>query len=313
MGKKNDMKSRKKRFENQNRERTREKKVEEMKSSNSMLIWLGVAFAIVVVLVGYLVWQASNEGKVVTDNDQQSSQAAEQRAAQAKEDAQQAETKQQQQTSENNNAQNKPDEQKKPANKKQAIPISNDPNPIKKMVNGFPSYDFAPPMKIDTTKNYTATLKTSKGDIKIELYPSEAPKTVNNFIFLARDKYYDGVTFHRIMKDFMVQTGDPQGTGAGGPGYKFEDEFSFEHEYEEGVVAMANAGPNTNGSQFFIGTGKQVEILEETRAYTIFGKVVGGKEALKAVASTPVTDNGMGEQSKPLEQVIVKSIEIEES
>ncbi len=302
MGKKNDMKSRKQRFENQNRERTREKLVEEKKSSNAMLIWLGVAFAIVVVMVGYLVWQASNEGKPATSEkvEETSTEQNQQQTNQTTDQTPPAEQK-------------KPAEETKPAPKKQAIPISKDPNPVKKMVDGLPTYDFAPPMKIDTTKDYTATLKTSKGDIKIELYPNEAPKAVNNFIFLARDKYYDGVTFHRIMKDFMVQAGDPQGTGAGGPGYKFDDEFSFEHEYTEGVVAMANAGPNTNGSQFFIGTGKQVEILEETRAYTIFGKVIGGNEALKSIAATPVADNGSGEQSKPLEKVIIKSVEIEES
>ena len=304
MGKKNDMKSRKARFEQQHRERTREQKVEEAKSSNSMLIWLGVAFALVVVLVGYLVWQATTEGNTTT-----TTETTEQNQQTEKQDT----TPQEQtSTSTDNKTENKTDEEK-PATKKAAIPISDKPNPVKKLVNGLPTYEFAPPMKIDTIKDYTATLKTNKGDIQIKLHANDAPKAVNNFVFLARDKYYDGLTFHRIMKDFMVQTGDPAGSGAGGPGYQFEDEFSFEHEYEEGVVAMANAGPNTNGSQFFIGTGKQVEMLEETRAYTIFGKVINGKDVLKSIAATPVEDNGLGEKSKPLEQIIIKTIEIEET
>ena len=110
-------------------------------------------------------------------------------------------------------------------------------------------------MTIQAENQYVATMKTNKGDLVIKLFAKEAPKTVNNFVFLARDGFYDGVIFHRIIKDFMIQGGDPDGTGTGGPGYKFEDEFHPSLKFDRsGLLAMANAGPNTNGSQFFITT-----------------------------------------------------------
>ncbi|MFC4770325.1 peptidylprolyl isomerase [Effusibacillus consociatus] len=173
-------------------------------------------------------------------------------------------------------------------------------------------YKQAPNMMIDPNKSYTATLHTSKGDIKIKLHAKEAPKTVNNFVFLAKDKFYDGIRFHRIIKGFMIQTGDPLGNGAGGPGYRFDDELPPKYPYEPGVVAMANAGPNTNGSQFFIGNGDGVRSLEHTPKYTVFGKVTEGMDVVQAISSVPVGPDLHGEMSVPKEEVIIKSVTIEE-
>lgn len=197
-----------------------------------------------------------------------------------------------------------------PAPQKPAI--STAPNPKKKIVNGVPSYDYAPPMKIDTDKTYTATIKTNKGDIRLQLFAKDAPLAVNNFVFLARDKYYDGIIFHRIVQDFMIQTGDPLGKGFGGPGYQFADELNSPHRYEEGILAMANSGPNTNGSQFFIGSGPTVQNLNSAPNYTIFGKVIGGMEIVKKIAATPVGPSDGGEQSAPLEKVNIETILIQE-
>ncbi|HKC73242.1 MAG TPA: peptidylprolyl isomerase, partial [Chloroflexota bacterium] len=129
-----------------------------------------------------------------------------------------------------------------------------------------------------------------------------------NFVFLAREGYYDGVPFHRIIKDFMVQTGDPTGTGAGGPGYRFEDE-PVRLRYTKGIVAMANAGPNTNGSQFFIVHGREVQLPP---SYTIFGRVREGLEALDKIAETPVAAARGGERSKPQREVRLESVSIDE-
>ena len=132
-----------------------------------------------------------------------------------------------------------------------------------------------PEMQIDPKKQYTATVATNRGDIVIELYPQYAPKTVNNFVFLARQGFYDGVTFHRVIRDFMIQGGDPTGTGTGGPGYRFEDEVrSNPLKHETGVLSMANAGPNTNGSQFFITHSPQPHLDGK---HAVFGKVVDAK------------------------------------
>lgn len=133
----------------------------------------------------------------------------------------------------------------------------------------------SPALEIDTNKRYRATLETSKGTIVLELFPKQAPLTVNNFVFLARQGFYDGLTFHRYVPGFVIQGGDPTGTGSGGPGYKFKDEPIVE-EYIDGTVAMANAGPNTNGSQFFICLGDQRRNL--AKSYTIFGRVTEGLE-----------------------------------
>lgn len=139
-----------------------------------------------------------------------------------------------------------------------------------------------PEMTIDTAKSYEAIIKTAKGDIRAELFASQAPITVNNFVFLAREGYYDGVTFHRVIPGFMAQTGDPTGTGRGGPGYDFQDEFSPELRHDgPGVLSMANAGPGTNGSQFFI-TYAATPHLDGR--HSVFGKVIEGMDVLTQIA-----------------------------
>lgn len=142
-------------------------------------------------------------------------------------------------------------------------------------------YDAPPPMVIDPAKRYTATISTANGDIVAELYADKAPVTVNNFVFLARDGYYDGVTFHRVIKDFMAQGGDPTGSGRGGPGYRFADEFhpALRHD-RAGILSMANAGPGTNGSQFFI-TYRDTPHLDGR--HTVFGRVIGGMDVVEAI------------------------------
>ncbi len=173
------------------------------------------------------------------------------------------------------------------------------------------SWTSPPAMKIDTKKSYQAVINTSKGSFTIDLFAKDAPKTVNNFVFLSKEGYYDDVTFHRIIESFMVQTGDPTGTGAGSPGYSFEDEKTS-YKYEPGIVAMANAGPDTNGSQFFICTGQDSDFLNQQPNYTIFGKVTEGMENVKNIAATPVEADARGEVSKPTETVKIESIEIKE-
>jgi len=143
------------------------------------------------------------------------------------------------------------------------------------------TYTAPPAMIIDPQKKYTATFKTDKGDFAVELFADKAPKTVNNFVFLARDKFYDGVTFHRVIRDFMAQGGDPTGSGSGGPGYKFADEFhpALKHN-SPGTLSMANAGPNTNGSQFFI-THRATPHLDNK--HSVFGRVVQGLDVMLAI------------------------------
>lgn len=136
-------------------------------------------------------------------------------------------------------------------------------------------------MAIDPSKSYKATFDTTKGSIVCELFAKDAPKTVNNFVFLANDKFYDGTVFHRVIKDFMIQGGDPTGTGRGGPGYKFEDETkSNPNRHQVGTLSMANAGPNTNGSQFFI-THIATDWLDGK--HTVFGKVLSGQDVVNAI------------------------------
>jgi len=138
-----------------------------------------------------------------------------------------------------------------------------------------------PAMSIDPTKTYTATFKTAKGDIVVQLLADKAPKTVNNLVFLARQGFYDNTTFHRVLKDFMAQGGDPTGTGSGGPGYKFEDEFAPGLSFDQpGLLAMANSGANTNGSQFFL---TFVPTPWLNGKHTIFGKVTAGMDVLLAL------------------------------
>ena len=202
-------------------------------------------------------------------------------------------------------------------------------------------YASPPEMVIDPSKDYTATIKTNKGTITAKLFADEAPKTVNNFVFLAREGFYDGVVFHRVIPEFMVQGGDPEGTGAGGPGYTFEDELGPAEEhyeqvreqlladldeleeegmldeedeidpemvpggYERGRLAMANSGPDTNGSQFFITHGDPAILPGPD--YTLFGEVVGGMEVVDRIATEP-TD----ETDAPLEPIHILSVDIDE-
>ncbi len=160
-----------------------------------------------------------------------------------------------------------------------------------------------PSMQIDTTKNYQALIKTDKGEISVELYANNTPVTVNNFVYLSRNDYYDGVVFHRTVPGFMIQGGDPTGTGRGGPGYQFDDE-PFEGEYTRGTMAMANAGPNTNGSQFFI-MHKDYQLPPN---YVIFGKAIEGLDVVDAIATAPTNPGGEG--SSPVNPVKILSVEI---
>ena len=140
-------------------------------------------------------------------------------------------------------------------------------------------YSVPPPMLIDTNRTYRAIIRTNKGDIHLQLNPAEAPLTVNNFVALARDGYFDGVTFHRVVPGFVIQGGDPTGTGSGNPGYKFQDE-PVKRQYKAGTVAMANSGPNTNGSQFFICLEDQPNLPPN---YTIFGDTVAGMDVVRNI------------------------------
>jgi len=150
------------------------------------------------------------------------------------------------------------------------------------------TYSAPPPMVIDTSKKYTATIETARGNLVLELFAKDVPKTVNNFVFLARDGYYDGCTFHRVIPDFMAQGGDPTGTGAGSPGYKFADEFTS-HLHDAGVISMANAGANTNGSQFFITYTPQHGL---DGRHSVFGQLTaGGMDVLKKLTPRDPTRN----------------------
>jgi len=160
-------------------------------------------------------------------------------------------------------------------------------------------------MSIDKNKTYTTVLHTSAGDISISLHVSQTPITANNFIYLAKKGFYNSTIFHRVIKGFMIKGGDPTGTGAGGPGYSFKDE-SFEGEYERGVVAMANAGPNTNGSQFFI----MHATYPLPKNYVIFGNVTNGMDIVDSIAESPVEISDSGEQSKPTTPAVIQSVDI---
>ena len=161
----------------------------------------------------------------------------------------------------------------------------------------------APEMGIDPAKRYTATMETSMGTLVIALDPIAAPRTVNNFVYLAAQHYYDGVIFHRIISGFMCQGGDPDGSGRGGPGYKFGDELPKPGKYQIGSLAMANAGPNTNGSQFFIVSGPSGCSLPP--AYSLFGQVVKGLEVVEAMQNVAT-----GSGDRPKTDVVIKSVTI---
>lgn len=165
-------------------------------------------------------------------------------------------------------------------------------------------YDSAPDLTIDLAKDYSAVIHTTAGDISVNLYGSDAPQTVNNFAFLANDGYYDDVIFHRTIKGFMIQGGDPTGSGRGGPGYQFRDEFHDKSSYSRGTLAMANAGPNTNGSQFFIMHAD----YGLPNAYTIFGEVTDGLDVVDAIAEAPA-----GAQDRPNSPITITGIDITES
>jgi cyclophilin family peptidyl-prolyl cis-trans isomerase len=147
-----------------------------------------------------------------------------------------------------------------------------------------------------------ATLQTSEGAIELELYPDDAPKTVENFVKLAGDGFYDGIIFHRVIPDFMIQGGDPTGTGMGGPGYEFEDEFN-EHKVVRGALAMANAGPNTNGSQFFIVTAEATPWLDGK--HTVFGKVTSGMDVVDRISKAERDEN-----DRPRTPVTIERVEL---
>ena len=166
-------------------------------------------------------------------------------------------------------------------------------------------FDGPPPMCIDPAKRYTAEMVTSHGTMTIALDPAAAPKTVNNFVVLARYHYYDGIVFHRIIPKFVLQGGDPQGNGTGGPGYKFEDELPKPGRYEIGSLAMANSGPNTNGSQFFVISGTDGARLPPQ--YSLFGKVVTGIDVVAKI-------DALGSRSgTPTEKVTIESVTITEA
>ena len=169
-------------------------------------------------------------------------------------------------------------------------------------------YDKQPEMNINTNSSYTAVIKTNLGDMTVEFFTDDAPITVNNFISLSNDGYYDNVIFHRVISGFMIQGGDPSGTGHGDygkyPGYKFDDELNNQRPYEKGILAMANAGPNTNGSQFFI---MHVD-YPLPYSYTIFGQVVDGFDVIDKIASVE-TDSA----DKPTTDVVISTVEITEN
>ena len=164
-------------------------------------------------------------------------------------------------------------------------------------------YSSPPAMVIDPAKNYTAVIETSAGSMTAEFFAADAPKTVNNFVFLARDGYFDGIIFQRCIPGFMIQGGDPTGTGRGGPGYRFNDE-PVTRQYLRGTLAMANAGPNTNGSQFFVMHAD----YPLPPNYTIFGKLTSGEEVVDAIATAPT-----GAQDRPVNPVTIDSVTVAES
>jgi len=168
------------------------------------------------------------------------------------------------------------------------------------------SFPAAPPMVIDPAKTYSAEMVTSMGTMTIHLDPIAAPQTVNNFVYLARWHYYDGLVFHRVINGFVIQGGCPEGSGRGGPGYRFADELPKPGRYEVGSLVMANAGPDTNGSQFFVVTGSSGVGLPP--AYALFGKVIKGVEV-----ATAIQEVRTGPGDRPVEDVVIESVTVTES
>lgn len=163
------------------------------------------------------------------------------------------------------------------------------------------TYDSPPDLQIELDGSYEATLHTTLGDITMSFLPAEAPIATNSFLFLAGEGFYDGVIFHRIVPGFVIQGGDPSGTGTGGPGYTFRDELDGRGSYSRGTVAMANAGPNTNGSQFFI----CLDDLGLPHSYTIFGEVTSGMEVVDTIAALPT-----GAQDRPNDPPVIESVTV---
>ena len=170
-------------------------------------------------------------------------------------------------------------------------------------------YENSPGLVIEGTKRYHAVIKTDKGDMTVELLSEVAPLTVNNFVFLARDGFYEDNQFHRVINGFMIQGGCPRGDGTGNPGYRFRDE-EVTRSYTRGTLAMANSGPNTNGSQWFIVHGANVGLPPN---YTIFGQLTDGDDVLEALATSPVRQSRSGENSQPTERLAIQNIEITET
>jgi len=184
--------------------------------------------------------------------------------------------------------------------------VTASPTPVATLSSDSPVNQTSPVINNNSTKNamHNVTIETNKGTIVIETYDADAPKTANNFVTLAEKGFYNGIIFHRVIKGFMIQGGDPTGTGTGGPGYKFEDELnpttaSYKAGYKRGVVAMANSGPNTNGSQFFI----MHQDYPLPNSYSIFGKVIKGMEIVDAIANTQTN-----EDDRPLQDVVMKKV-----
>lgn len=179
--------------------------------------------------------------------------------------------------------------------------------PVKQSVNirgvSIPQYSKAPPLTIDVTAKYTATIRTNLGTMVVELLAEQAPITVNSFVFLANDGFYDGIVFHRVIPDFMIQSGDPTGTGFEGPGYRFQDEFVESLTFDQpGYLAMANSGPGTNGSQFFVTT---VPTPHLNGRHTIFGRITDGQDVADAISVTQ-TEAG----NRPVTPVVIQGIDI---
>lgn len=177
-------------------------------------------------------------------------------------------------------------------------------------LNGKPQWSVAPAMSIDPERTYTARFETSMGGFTVELLANDAPQTVNSFVCLAREGYFDGIVFHRVVAGFVVQAGDPTGTGRGGPGYAFADELPTTLNYERGTLAMANSGPNTNGSQFFVCLDDLSQNL--SKDYSIFGRVTEGIEAVDAIGAVEVQPGPSGEMSSPVEPVTITSVTVSE-
>ena len=180
---------------------------------------------------------------------------------------------------------------------------------------GIKQWTTYPAITIDQNKQYTAVIKTNYGDITVQLFPKEAPLAVNNFVFLSRQGFYKGVNFHRIIKDFMIQSGDPFGTGFGSPGYKFADDEPITRDYIAGTLAMANSGADTNGSQFFItlaDLNSPSSKYRLTKNYVIFGIVTENFDVVQKIGSVPTSAGSDGAQSKPTVDVHIDTIIIKE-